>query len=82
MAFEHTLVVGGGGEKGTETTSEWLCVLSSLPLKMTHVSLMCLDLDAKAAPSLFTHSFTVFAHLCCVYVCMYLSCLYVVCVYL
>lgn len=40
MAFEHILVVGGGQEKEGEARVEWRCVLSNLPLNMTHAALV------------------------------------------
>lgn len=45
MAFEHILVVGDEQEKEGEARAECWCVLSDLPLKMTHAALMCLCLS-------------------------------------
>lgn len=61
MAFEHILVVGGGQEKEGEARVEWRCVLSNLPLNMTHAALMCLR-QHRGCAFLFIHSFTVLVH--------------------
>ena len=64
MAFEHILVVGGGQETEGEAWAEWRCVLSNLPLKMTHTALLCRCLYTGDVPFLFIHLFTVLVYAC------------------
>lgn len=70
MAFEHILGVGGGQEKEGEAGAEWRCVLSNLPLKMTHAFLMYAPVY-RGWVFLFIYSFTVLVYVCAHFVCVF-----------